>query len=161
VSTVAYGALTRKREEADALRSTTDQPPGLKTYVDALAALLPAEVLTAHAVVISNTTETAGGATRISSPDQLAYFFWVFVLLCPVLFLIGLQRRPKGLDFLRMVVPSIGFVGWTMLQPTTAFDGVAPEFSPEWRWAFGLTIALVVGIVAALLGMAADKKPAD
>ena len=44
MSTLAYAALTTKREQSDPKTSTSTSPPGLKTYVDALAALVPAEV---------------------------------------------------------------------------------------------------------------------
>lgn len=158
MSSLMYGAITRKREEAPAGQSTDDKPPGLQTYVDALAALIPAEVLSAHAVVISNVTTTKDGATSITAPAQLAFFFWFFVALSIALFLIGRRAIPRGWDWVRMFIPSLAFLGWTMLQPTTAFDAVAPDFSPDWRWALGLALAIVLGIVAAVLGGVADKK---
>jgi len=161
MSTLAYGALTRKRAEAPARRSTRDKPPGLRTYVDALAALVPAEILTVHAVVISQATKTSSGVTSITEPGPLAFFFWVFLALGVVLYLVGRRTFvPTGWDWARMFLAPVAFVGWSMLQPATAFDGVAPGFDEGWRWALGLTIALAVGIAAALLGADADKQPA-
>lgn len=166
MSTLAYGALTRKREDAPAETSTDTNPPGVKTYVDALAALVPAEVLVAHSIVIGYATEVADDVTTITAPDQLAAFFWFFAALCPVLFLVGLQKIPTGWDYARMFVPSVAFLGWTLLQPATAFDGIQswvkgflPWFSADWRWTYGIMIAIVVGIVAGLLGLVADKEP--
>jgi len=59
MSTIAYAQMTNAREAAAPGTSTTTGTPGLKTYVDAFAALVPAEVLTLHALLISFTTETA------------------------------------------------------------------------------------------------------
>lgn len=160
MSSLAYGALTRKRVQADPGTSDTTEPPGLKTYVDALAALVPAEVLTVHAVVISQATDIKDATATITAPAQLGFFFWFLVGLSIVLFLIGRESViPKGWDWARMLIPPTAFVGWTMLQPTTAFDAVAPGFIPDWRWALGLALAIVVGISAGLLGVVADRKP--
>src|SRR5437762_8580560 len=80
VSTLLYGAVTRKREEAESGKSTNEKPPGLSTYVDALAALVPAEVLALHAVVISRSTTTVQGATTITAPEQLRFWFWFLLI---------------------------------------------------------------------------------
>lgn len=159
MSTLAYGAISRKRAEATAEESAHDEPPGLNAYVDALTAIVPAEVLAIHAVVISNATETVDGETTITAPDQLGFFFWVLVVGSVALYLAGRERIvPKGWDWIRMLIPAAAFIGWTMLQPTTAFDGVAPDFDADWRWAYGLTIALAVSLLAGVLGVVQDKK---
>ena len=56
MSTIVYGALERKREEALPNTSSSQQPPGLTAYVDALSALVPAEVLALHAALLPLTT---------------------------------------------------------------------------------------------------------
>src|SRR5947209_1555248 len=58
MSTIVYAQLTNTREAATSGTSTTTSSPGLKTYIDAFAALVPSEVLTLHAVIISTTTKT-------------------------------------------------------------------------------------------------------
>ena len=64
MSTLAYAQLTNAREAAPPGTSTTTSKPGIKTYMDAFAALVPAEVLTLHALIISATTHiTEGTAT--------------------------------------------------------------------------------------------------
>src|SRR5437588_7175947 len=83
MSTLAYAALTSTREKAPPNTSSSTSPPGVKSYVDVLAALVPAEVLTAHAVVLSFTTNMeknkAGDVvTTITQPGTLR---WVFVAL--------------------------------------------------------------------------------
>lgn len=59
MSTVAYAQLTTKREEAAPGTSSTTSGPGIKSYVDAFAALVPTEVLTLHALIVAATTKTA------------------------------------------------------------------------------------------------------
>lgn len=158
MSSLLYGALTRKREEAPPGTSSTDNPPGVSTYVDALAALVPAEVLAVHAIIMSLATETEGGVTTITAPAQLSFWFIFLPIIAAVLYVAGLGKRPDRLDALRMLIPALAFVGWTMLQPTTAFDGIAPNFDPDSRWSVGLALAVVLGIVAGALGVKADKK---
>ena len=160
MSSLLYGTLTRKREEADAGKSKNAQPPGVNTYVDALAALVPAEVLAIHSVIISLATTTTDGVTKVTAGPQLAFWFFALPVIAMVLYVAGLQKRPRGWDWARMVIPGIAFVGWTLLQPTTAFDGVAPkDFDPNSRWSFGLLIAVVLSIAAGALGRIADKAP--
>ena len=67
MSTLAYAAMTRAREISKPGKSTTTDSPGVKTYVDALAALVPAELLVAHATILTFTTKTA---TDSSGPDD-------------------------------------------------------------------------------------------
>ena len=73
MSTLAYAALTARREEASPGTSTTSGAPGMRTFVDALAALVPAEVLSVHAAVLSFTTNTApaqeGGGAVVTISD--------------------------------------------------------------------------------------------
>jgi hypothetical protein len=158
MSTLLYGALTRKREDALEGTSTKDQPPGVNTYVDALAALVPAEVLALHAVVISLATETKDGTTTITAGDQLVFWFWFLTLGAAALYVVGLRKIPSGWDWVRMMIPAFAFVGWSMLQPTTVFDGWAPKFDVDWRWTLGLALAAVLGAAAGILGLKADAQ---
>ena len=106
MSSIAYGALTRKRQEAPANTSTLDEPPGLKTYVDTLAALVPAEVLAAHAAFMTIATSTAGGKTALTHPGTLKVAFWAPLGLSFVFYVVGYQclltatagspARPRG-----------------------------------------------------------------
>lgn len=77
MSTLAYAQLTTKRDTAQPGTSHTTGQPGMKSYVDALAALVPAETLTLHALIISATTTIgANGATTISDPVTPYWAFW-------------------------------------------------------------------------------------
>ena len=161
MSTLLYGALTRKREDADPETSTTEGSPGVNTYVDALAALVPAEVLALHAIIISMATETKAGVTTITAGEQLVFWFWFLSIGAGGLYIAGLRKRPRGWDLVRMVIPPFAFLGWAMLQPTTVFDGWLPNFDPDWRWTFGLALAAVLGVAAGLLGLKADAQAPD
>src|SRR3954447_10365144 len=75
MSALLYGTVTRKRDEAPRGKSTDAAAPGVKTYVDSLAALVPAEVLLIHGLVLEATTDTkkVGGkaVTTITDPQTL------------------------------------------------------------------------------------------
>jgi hypothetical protein len=161
MSTLTYAALTTRREEAVPRTSTRDAPPGVKTYVDAFAALVPAEVLALHAVILSVTTSTTDGKTEIAAPETL---FWAFVIL--VLLSIGLYvgyrllaRKWDKFDLIRMLIPPLAFVGWTMLQRPTAFDAVFPDLASAPRTVIALFLAVILGFIAAALAYQADQKP--
>src|SRR2546422_109129 len=140
MSTFAYAAMTRKREEAKAGTSTTTSAPGVSTYVDALTALVPAEVLTAHAAILTFTTDTVrnvgGTATvTITQPGTLVGVFWALVVVSMVLYAVARVMASKwdSWDWLRVLIPPLAFIGWTMLQKATAFDAVAPDFGQAGR----------------------------
>ena len=52
MSTLAYAALTSRRERSPQGRTESEASPGVGTYVDTLAALVPAEVLALHAAIL-------------------------------------------------------------------------------------------------------------
>src|SRR2546430_3057407 len=97
MSTLAYAALTMKREEAKPGTSSSISP-GARSYVYVLAALVPAEVLTAHAVLLSFTTMTqkdqiGGTVTTITQPGTLIGVFIALFLLSMVLYVAGHLRH--------------------------------------------------------------------
>lgn len=171
MSTLAYGALTRKREEAPPGESVSRRSPGLNTHIDALAALVPAEMLAAHAAVLSFTTETNETAdgektTSITDAATLRWVFWALVALTVAFYIGGHLRRVGGQmwkgwdrwDWLRMLIPAGAFVGWTMAQKATAFDAVAPDWSSNTRYAMAIIGAIVLGGLATLLSATADQQ---
>jgi len=156
--------MTRKREEAQPGTSTSTSAPGTSTYVDALAALVPAEVLTAHAAILTFTTETIneGGHSKITitQPGTLIGVFWALVALSMLLY-VGARLMSGQLDrwdWIRTTIPALAFVGWTMLQKATAFDAVAPDFQQAGRSATAIIGAIVLGLIAAALAYKADQK---
>jgi hypothetical protein len=72
MATFAYALRTNQRKRADAEQSVTVEPPGSGTWLDAMAALIPAEVLALHALAISRFTSSADideGVDIVSTPE--------------------------------------------------------------------------------------------
>jgi len=160
MSTLAYAAFTTKREQAAPNTSTSQSPPGVSTYVDAFAALVPAEVLTLHALILPVTTRTVNAATEITHPGTLSWAFLGLLLLSVVLYVAPRLVAGKWdrLDYLRTAIPPLAFVGWTMLQRATAFDAVFPNLAEAPRTVGALFLGVVLGLVAAALAYKADQK---
>ena len=161
MSTIAYGALTRKRIEAEPRKSLNEQPPGVRTYIDTFAALVPAEVLALHALIISFATETVNGQTRITHGATVSVVFWVLTGLSILLYFFGRLGGKEKLqvwDALRAPIPPLAFVGWTMLQKVTAFDAVAPGVPSVSRIAMAAIGAVVLGAASSLLANVADRS---
>jgi hypothetical protein len=176
LSTIAYARLTRRREEAKPPtmetneraangqnQTTSDSVTGLGTYVDAVAALVPAEVLGLHAAIISFTTKTEPGTlvTEITAPRALSFAFWGLIVLSVLLYVfghIGSSRKWDRLDWLRLLIPPIAFVCWTLLQKTTAFDAQFSQFQGPGRFILGLFVAVVLGLCASILATKANEE---
>jgi hypothetical protein len=164
MSTLAYAALTTKREESAPGTSQDKQAPGLKTYVDAFAALVPAEVLTVHALIISVTTKTNDVDKKTQIIDgantTLLYSFWGLILLSIILYVVPRLKNGNWnrLDFLRAPIPALAFVGWTMLQRMTAFDAIDPGLKDYTRTVIALFLAVLLGLAASSLAFQADQK---
>jgi hypothetical protein len=167
MSTLAYAALTTRRDEADPGTSGSSSPPGVGSWVDALAALVPAEVLGLHALILAFTTTTVAGgvcgaATVITNRGTLAWAFAGLCLLSVALYVVPrvADRMWDRLDLLRAAIPPLAFVGWTMLQRATAFDAVWPQLPEAPRSVVALFLAVVLGLGATALGYRADRRPA-
>jgi hypothetical protein len=128
--------------------------------VDAFAALVPAEVLTLHALILPVTTRTVNAATEITHPGTLSWAFLGLLLLSVVLYVAPRLVAGKWdrLDYLRTAIPPLAFVGWTMLQRATAFDAVFPNLAEAPRTVGALFLGVVLGLVAAALAYIADQK---
>jgi len=153
MSTMAYAAMTTRRTQA-----TSESAAGVRGYVDAAAALVPAEVLTLHALILSVTTQTGADAagdsvTTITQPATLRLAFWGLVVLSVFLYAVPrvLRKSWDRLDFLRASIAPLAFVAWTMLQRATAFDAVWPGLEDAPRTVVALFVAAVLGTVAVFL----------
>lgn len=160
MSTLAYAALTTRREQAVPNTSRKQSPPGVGTYVDALAALVPAEVLTLHAVILSVTTKTDKATTQIIAPETLFWAFFGLIVLSALFYVTPrlLARKWDRLDYVRMAIPPLAFVGWTMLQRATAFDAVCTSLAAAPRTVLALFLGVLLGLAAAALAYKADQK---
>jgi hypothetical protein len=158
MSTLAFAAFTNRREKAEPGTSSSSNPPGVSTFVDALAALVPTEVLTLHALILSVTTATAAQVTTITDATTLRWAFAGLIALSIMLYVIPRWKNWELLDYVRVAIPPLAFVGWTMLQRSTAFDAIAPSLKDASRTVAGLFLAALLGLVAATLARKADEK---
>lgn len=140
--------------------STTSSPPGVKTYVDALAALVPAEVLTLHGIFLTVTTQVDNSVTKITDPVTLSWAFLGLIVFSVGLYVVPrlLAKKWDALDWFRMAIPPLAFIGWTMLQRATAFDAVLPQMGNAPRTVVALFLAVVLGTGATVLAQKADQK---
>lgn len=166
MSTLAYANLTNVRDDTSPLESVDKTKPGVNRYVDAMAALVPAEVLALHAMLITILTESAPGpgdgetVIKILEAGTLEMVFWALILLTFALYFLGRgKKHANKLDWLRMLVPPSAFVAWTMLQPSTAFDAAFPDVSSPTRMTIALFAAVTLGALVTWLAGKADAAP--
>jgi hypothetical protein len=178
MSSVAFGALQTRREKSDSGTSKSEQPPGLNSYIDVLAALVPAEVLAIHALVIAAvTTPNPHGQATITDAATLRLAFWLLIAMSAALFILGrrpvptpavvrqqsagpvpLWQRWEWQDWIRLLIPPAAFVGWAMLEPTSVWNAVAPHMSSGTRILIPLVGAVLLAAVTKALTSHADKK---
>jgi len=163
MSTLAYARLTTAREESTPGKSSTTQPPQVGTYIDAFAALVPAEVLTLHAVIMSYTTAKASdGSTQILAGNMslLQSCFWILIVVSMVLYAGGRLSAKKWdrLDYIRILIPPLAFTGWTMIQTLTAFDAVWGNLPKVNRDISAILLCSLLGYLSTILADKADAK---
>jgi hypothetical protein len=116
MSTFAYARITATRASQPGVDTFASDKPGVGPTLDALAALVPAEVLAAHAVVLGLTTSSSGegeqARTIITKASELRIGFWGLLAAALVVYVIGRASAGwKKSDFLRMLIPPVAFVG--------------------------------------------------
>lgn len=163
MSIIGYAAITNSRDASApgaAFKGATDEATNSKKgYIDALAALVPAEVLAAHALVISYATKTENKVVTITDPETLWLAFWSLCIVSLILYAVprAIGGNWEQWDWVRLFIPGIAFVGWTMLQTTSAFDAVSSITQPR-RALYAILLALVLGVVATALAYKIDQK---
>lgn len=175
MSSLLYGSLTQRRLNAapetvlaatavTAAGGTDGAKDTIKTWQDAMAALVPAEVLALHAVAMSYGTTTKGAGasavTSITHPSQMAVVYVALMVLAYVLYLTGARTARRG-QWLRALVPVAAFVLWTMIQPSTAFDALGIDMTSFARTMSAIIGAVVLGGVADALAKRALKAPSN
>lgn len=165
MSTFGFAFLTKFRAQKPALEIASDEQLGVSKYVDAMAALVPAEVLAIHAIAQNLTTSTEvaeSGAKQIIIDDAatLGVTFWVLIGVSIVLYVLGRGKIARDYyDWLRAAVPPTAFIIWTMLQKGTAFDAVAPEYLLDApRAVAGVIAAVLLGAFTAWLAQQANNS---
>ena len=163
MSTLAYAVRTNASLASE---SNPDVAPatstGMKTYIDALAALVPAEVLAAHATILTFTTTTTNGTVSITHGLALAVAFYALIGLSVILYVSGrlMTGQWDAWDYARSLIPPASFVGWTMLQKATAFDAVVgSSFDEATRNVIALIGGVVLVVVAAALAYKVNTTP--
>ena len=159
MSTFAYGVLTKRRAAA---KNRQTPPPDVSTYVDTVAALVPAEVLALHGVILTLTTkigsDNAGNQTTvIQEPRVLFWSFFGLLGLSIVLYMAGrVREKMDWMDIFRALIPPSAFIAWTMLQRATAFDALKLQLGDIPRSVIGLFAAVLLAAVSKIL---APKTP--
>lgn len=165
MSSFVYGFVTAKRVVAAPGTSKTTAAPGMTTYIDTLSALVPAEALALYAgVVAPNTTRTlsAGGkaATVVSDPKLLGWSCAGLLVLSAALYIIGrysVTKMRNKWDVLRTLIPPAAFAAWMLVQNPGVFDVWWPGSSTSVRVVIAAFAAVVLGILAKILGYQADQ----
>jgi hypothetical protein len=145
VSALAYGQLTKSRGGGVPVAFG---PGGAKEnkLLTAIAALIPADVIALHALILSKTTTTnKAGTTTIIDPVPLKWSLVGLMAIAMLLFLAGRGLKDwKKVDLVRLFVPPVAFVSWTGLIGTSALSPWSGALSGGW-------ITLFAGGAAALL----------
>lgn len=166
MSAVAFGALVRKRQEAPKGKSRTEEPPGLRSYVDVLSALVPVEVIAAHAAVMKATTDTTTGpggtdVIRITDPQALKWAFWALLALSVGFYIFGFQKRRWSRTAVAgAFIPPLAFVAWSMAQTTSAISVLLPDLGQASRDVIVIIGAVALGLAATAVPAVLDKSPA-
>jgi hypothetical protein len=183
MSSVAYGVLNAQREAAPAGTSKDENSPGFGSYIDVVAALVPAEILAANAALLplmtdSGTDKDGNAITTITDPGNLKLVFWLSIVFSILLYVAGNRAGAKkaagnanpppgqevpavpwrGWNWLRALIPAAAYVGWTMLQKVTAFDAIAPDMSEARRLVIAVFGAIFLGVAAKWLTDKADGE---
>jgi hypothetical protein len=160
MSSVAAGALARKRAEAPQGKSKVEAHPGLKTYVDTLAALVPAEVLALHAALFAALTEKTGDRVVITERAWLEFSFYALIVFSVIFYLAGYQkRRFNAWVLVEGLIPPAAFVLWSMAQQTSAVNA-AWDLSDGGRQTLVILGTALVTLVAAAVPVAVDNAKA-
>ena len=164
LSTVAFAQLAASRQQTDP--SAPQKGPG--KYADILAAIIPAEVIAAHAFIVSSATEvksvTIAGkpeqVTDVTDPAALKVAFFGLVLASIVLYAmtkLSTSARWHAWDYVRMMIPPTAFVAWTLVTEPSAFDGFDQgDLNDTTQIAVGVVAAVILGAVAKLCQDKAD-----
>lgn len=158
-----YGYVTAKRMVASPGESQATAAPAMTTYIDALAALVPAEALALYAViVVPNVTRsvpvTGKTGTVISDPALLGWSCAGLLVLSAGLYIIGRMKAKLTLwDIPRALIPLAAFTGWMLVQSPGVFDVWWHGSSMAGRVVIAAFAAIVLGVLAKALGYQADQ----
>jgi hypothetical protein len=163
MSSFVYGLVTSKRMAAPAGQSQKAAAPAMTTYVDTLAALVPAEALALYsAVVIPNATKTVSvhgkAEAIISSSGLLSWSCAGLMVLSVALYLLGRYKDAKftSWDILRSLIPPAALAAWMLVQNPGVFDVWWRGSAIGERVVIAAFAAVILGVLAKSLGYQAD-----
>lgn len=164
MSTIAYGVLTGSRRKGAIRAKAVGDAPSVSTLLDAMAAIVPGEVLALHAFMLTAATTASTGpngepTVAITSPFPLQIGFWAGLVFCVAFYFAGRYKAEPNAwwpgtlwpDWVRVAVPPIAFIAWMMLQNPTAFDAVFPGTDLALRQVVAGIIAVGCSLLAAVL----------
>jgi hypothetical protein len=165
MSSFVYGLITAKRAAAPAGQSQTTAAPAMRTYVDTLAALVPAEALALYAgIVLPNVTNTVSvhgkAVTVISDPNLLGWSCAGLLVLSAGLYILGRYKTDSKRniwDVLRAFIPPAAFTTWMLVQNPGVFDVWWPGSSMAGHVVIAAFAAVVLGVLASVLGYQVDQ----
>ena len=158
MSAYVYGRI--RRDRLDGIRVTS----GDNKIVEGLVAIIPVDIITLHAVVLSLTTTTnkTTGEVSITDPTTLKNSLFVFIVLAAALFVIGHLKTSDtpafkwdSWDWLRIVLPPLAFLAWAGLTGVSALT----PWILNWSKAWVALSAGVIGIVVLALATATAEEP--
>jgi IPT/TIG domain len=164
MSSLVYGVIKGKRVAAPAKQSRTTASPGIGTYVDTIAALVPAEALAIYAgVVIPYATHTSSlngkKVTVISNPGLLGWSCAGLLALSSLLYLVGRKNPKLDWGILSVFIPPAAFAAWMLVQNPSVWDIWWPGSSIGERAVITVFAAVLLGILANTLSVWADAQP--
>ncbi len=147
MSVILYGQLMRRQDQVVTLDEAKEKDNQL---VKAIAAIIPAEIIGVHALVLEATTATdKDGTTTITNPEVLKWSLPALVVVTLGTYIIsrgGIEKWNGMADTWRLVIPAVAFVAWTALIGTSALT--------PWSGALGLphaALVLAAGVVGVLI----------
>jgi len=169
MSTLGYARLTSARESSPKDSGTNDPVTGVSKYIDSISGLVPAEVLALHSVIVtvntkSNAPEIADTGNEpgllsdvFTDPAIMVYAFWALLAMTIGLYIVNRYKDWNKHDYLRMVIPAISFILWTLLQKGSAIDALNLPLSIPARLTIALIGSAAVGIAATSFASAAAQ----
>ncbi len=170
MSTLLYESLTSTRESTPAnMALTIDVPPPadkphekkeVNKFVDSVAALVPAEGLAIHLLILNAVTEkdeTDPDALTVTfvEKDWAQWGWWLCLLAVLLLYLVphAIKGKFGFLDPIRMLIPVAAFIAWTWMIETSLFDAVT-----DWTDGKRAFLGAALGLAALLVSWVLAKK---
>lgn len=168
MSSLVYGIVNAKRAAAPAGESQATVAPAMKTYIDTLAALVPAEALVLYAgIVIPNVTNTVSAdgkkATVISDPNLMGWSCAGLLVLSAALYIVGRYKKNAKLtawDVPKSLIPPAAFAAWMLIENPSVWSVWWHGSTTAELVVITAFAAVVLGILASALGYQVDQAPA-